>query len=168
MNNQEKEKYISESFRNHEEDGIYLTKQFMIRCGLTIDNLKDASIKMNIAIPMYDVSGKMQFSGSTPSGIETSDDDFLPANYIECTSKELVLPILGVVEHDLEGALTEQDATFYMNDQLLEKIAQSCMPTKGKSVYLRDSAEGYVETHSLEDADLVEVYTPWQPNAYTC
>ena len=41
------------------------------------------------------------------------------------------------------------------------------MPTKGKSVYLRDSAEGYVETHSLEDADLVEVYTPWQPNAYT-
>ncbi|WP_270855182.1 ATP-binding cassette domain-containing protein [Longibaculum muris] len=167
MNNQEKEKYISEYFRNHEEDGIYLTKQFMIRCGLTIDNLKDASIKMNIAIPMYDVSGKMQFSGSTPSGIETSDDDFLPANYIECTSKELVLPILGVVEHDLEGALTEQDATFYMNDQLLEKIAQSCMPTKEKSVYLKDSAEGYVETRSLEDADLVEVYTPWRPNAYT-
>ena len=41
------------------------------------------------------------------------------------------------------------------------------MPTKEKSVYLKDSAEGYVETRSLEDADLVEVYTPWRPNAYT-
>ena len=166
MSNQEKGKYVSESLQDYEENGIYLTKQFMIRCGLTIEDLKDASIKMNIALPMYDVSGKMQMIGSVASGEEISEDEFLPANYIECTSREFVLPILGVVERDLEGALTQQDATFYMDEKQLEKIAQSCIPTEGKSVYLKDSEDEYVETHSLEDADLVEVYTPWQPNAY--
>lgn len=166
MSNQEKGKYVFESLQDYEENGIYLTKPFMIRCGLTIDDLKDASIQMNIALPMYDVSGKMQMIGSVASGEEISEDKFLPANYIECTSREFVLPILGVVERDLEGALTQQDATFYMDEKQLEKIAQSCIPTEGKSVYLKNSEDEYVETHSLEDADLVEVYTPWQPNAY--
>lgn len=162
------EKYQTYSFDKHEK-GLYLNQSLLNRLQLKADDLKDCLVKIKVGIPTYDVSGAMEIT--IPSGEmeeEFADDDFSPANLINCQSVELSLPINGVLETGYESnTLVTSDYAMYMLSDSLEALARSNPVDKGYTVFRKDTEAGMIEVESQKDADLVLVYTPWQPNAYT-
>ena len=155
------EKYQTYSFDKHEK-GLYLNQSLLDRLQLKADDLKDCSVKIKVGIPTYDVSGAMEItipSGETDEE-EFADDDFSPANLINCQSVELSLPINGILETGYESnTLVTSDYAMYMLSDSLEALARSNPVDKGYTVFRKDTEDGMIEVKSQKDAD-------WEYNQY--
>lgn len=163
----EVEKFASKILSD-EKDGIFLNEKFLERCRLKEEDIKDGSVEITIGIPVYDYSGEYEFSAVPDNDSSTiNDEDMIAANGIWYTSKEITLPIRGIIKENSGDLFAPNEKALYMNSQALEKLANSCKVNKGKTVYLKDSDTDYVETKNKDEADLTIIYTPWHPNAYT-
>lgn len=158
------EKNVSQTF-NDEEDGIFLNEALLERCHLTEEDIKGGSIKVTIGIPVYDYSGDCYFIADSADGSTYYADDEMAANGIYYVSKEITLPIRGIIKENTNLYASNENA-FYMSREKLEAIANSYNVSKGKTTYFKDSETGYVETNNKDEADLTLIYTPWKPNAY--
>ena len=160
-------KFASRIF-NDKSDGIFLNEKLLERCQLKEEDVKGGSVKINIGIPVYDYSGEYEFSAVSDNDNSTiKDDDMIAANGIWYTSKEIILPIRGIIKENSNDLYAPNEKAFYMNSKCLEKLANSHKVNKGKIVYLKDSDTDYVETKDKNEADLTIIYTPWNPNVYT-
>lgn len=157
------EKYVSEIY-NDDNQGIFLNESLLNRCNLTKEDIKGGSIKITIGIPVYDYSGNYYFIADSGDGSTVYADDEIVANGIWYESKEIILPIRGIIKTNVDLYASNEYA-FYMSRESLEAIANSYGVNEGKTTYLKDSETGYVETNKNE-ADLTLIYTPWKPNAY--
>lgn len=88
----------------------------------------------------------------------------IPANKIQFALEELTLPIRGIIESPTTDLYTYD---FYMLDEDLEAIANSHIASEGKTLYFKNSDTDWVEVENEEDAEIINIYTPWRPNAYT-
>lgn len=153
---------------DYQENGIYINKALLNKCELNADNLKEASVKVTLGIPTYDVSGVCSKAILSNEGdLVTEDNDFVPANLIHCEPKEIVFPINGIIDTGYDSdLLVSPEYALYMSNDTLFSIANSSKKDKGYTVYQKDTDEGTIEVPTQKEADYTYIYTPWQPNAY--
>lgn len=161
------EKFAGKIF-DDEKEGIFLNEKFLERCRLKEKDIKGGSIKITIGIPVYDYLGEYEFAAVSDNDSSTvNDDEMIAANGIWYTSKEITLPIRGIIKENIDDLYAPNEKALYMSSSELKMIANSHRVHKGKVTYLKDSGSDYIETKDKDEADLTIIYTPWQPNAYT-
>lgn len=150
---------------NNKKNGIYINEKFLKKCALSENDIENASMKITIGVPVYDISGEYEFASISDDDSSTVlDDDMIPANEIWYAPKELTLPIQGIIKSNTTDLYTKD---FYMTVEDLETIAYSHKVNKGKTVYLKNSDTDFIEVQNANEADLTIIYTPWRPNGYT-
>lgn len=157
------EKLATQIF-NNKKNGIFISEIFLENNDLDENDIKDAYVKINIGVPEYDISGKYELAPTSNDNITINDEDMIPANKIQFALEELTLPIRGIIESPTTDLYTYD---FYMLDEDLEAIANSHIASEGKTLYFKNSDTDWVEVENEEDAEIINIYTPWRPNAYT-
>lgn len=162
------EEYLIENFSGYSQ-GLYVNAAFLEQCGLTENDVRNSFIEMKICVPQYNVSGITSICISDSSSYEgiCSNEDYIPTNYIETKTTTLRLPVLGIISDKYLGTLQvdSQNALYTQNDYLIDLVEQYHV-NKGYTKYIRWEENENVNVDSLEEADFVFEYTPFQPNTY--
>lgn len=157
------DKLATQTF-NNKKNGIFISEIFLENYDIDEDDIKDAYVTINIGVPEYDISGEYELAATSDEDMTINDEDMIPANKIQFALKGLTLPIKGIIKSSTTDLYTYD---FYMLDDDLEAIANSHIASEGKILYFKNNDTDWVEVENEEEAEMISIYTPWQPNAYT-
>lgn len=149
------EECLSVRFDN-KDNGVYFNQTFLNEWHLDAKDIKGGYVKIEIGIPVYDVSGEFIKS--------YADSEMIPANYHQVTPVTLLLPINGVLEGRNSQMISFQtNKTLYISSDYLLALIDDYKVDQGMTIYYDDDVN---EVSSLEEASYTSIYTPYQPNGY--
>lgn len=150
---------ILEKFSDH---GVYISKRYAEFLNEDISKLKDAKIKCDIYIPVYNSTGK-----------SWTEDENGTTYYPSCTDCEIInveLPIAGILKESRMGLQNYANYAIYMEHEDLEMYLNKYKKTESRTVYVTnyDGPECFYNKKPTDKTVLVTVEEePWTPRTYS-